>query len=60
MPYIAKAFTLVELLIIIGILGILTALAIPQLSEYRSRSNDTLAKTDVRNFSHIMAAGSLR
>jgi type IV pilus assembly protein PilA len=44
-----KGFTLVELLIVIAIIGILAAIAIPQFSSYRQRGYNTAAKADVKN-----------
>ena len=44
-----KGFTLIELLIVIAIIGILAAIAIPQFSHYRKRSYNSAAKSDLKN-----------
>ena len=44
-----KGFTLIELMIVIAIIGILAAIAIPQFSSYRAKSFNSAAISDVRN-----------
>jgi type IV pilus assembly protein PilA len=45
----SRGFSLVELLIVVAIISLLAAIAIPQFITYRARAVDTQMKTDLKN-----------
>lgn len=51
-----KGFTLIELLIVVAIIGILAAIAIPQFSAYRQKAFNSAAQSDLKNIKTGMEA----
>ena len=49
-------FTLIEVMVVIAIIGILVAVAIPQFMAYRRTSHNAAAMSDLRNTRTILRA----
>jgi prepilin-type N-terminal cleavage/methylation domain-containing protein len=51
-----KGFTLLELLIVMGVIAILVVIALPQMSMYKARGSNAAAQSDLKNFKVAMEA----
>jgi len=57
--YNEKGFTLIELLVVIAILGILSAIAIPNLSGFVGKGKNEAASTEFHSIQLAMHAGMI-
>ena len=44
-----KGFSLLEVLVTMGLIGILTVIALPAYKSYKETANDTVLKSDIGN-----------